>query len=95
MSDHECVIGLLHYTCGHCGLVSLDMLEEHIWDNKEMNKVLDDDPVLRHAKELFVKEWTLKDYGDRRKSTNLHRFDFCPECGKKIDWKAIRRGEER
>lgn len=25
-----------------------------------------------------------------RKSTNLTRFDFCPYCGKKIDWKEIR-----
>ena len=38
-------------------------------------------------------EWMLKDYADGRKSTNLRRFKFCPECGEKIDWKAIRKGE--
>lgn len=90
---HECVIGLLHYNCEYSGLVTLDMLKDHIWDNKEMNRIIDDDPVLRYAKELRVKEWTLKDYGDKRKSTNLRRFDFCPDCGKKIDWAEIRRKE--
>ena len=34
--------------------------------------------------------YTLKDYADRRKSTNLTRFEFCPYCGKKIDWKKIK-----
>lgn len=33
---------------------------------------------------------TLNDYLDKRKSTNLQRFDYCPYCGKKIDWKVLR-----
>ncbi len=38
--------------------------------------------------------YTLKDYADRRKSTNLRRFEFCPICGKKIDWKKIKKEKE-
>ena len=34
--------------------------------------------------------YTLKQYGDRRYKTNLIRFDYCPMCGEKIDWVAIR-----
>ena len=36
-------------------------------------------------------EWlhTLKQYADRRRSTDLTRFSFCPDCGKRIDWKSI------
>ena len=33
---------------------------------------------------------TVADYCDFRKSVNLVRFMFCPECGRKIDWKAIK-----
>lgn len=39
------------------------------------------------------KEYTLQDYADKRKSTNLIRFDFCPYCGRKIDWKKIKNEE--
>lgn len=31
-------------------------------------------------------------YCDKRTSTNLTQFNYCPLCGKKIDWKAIKGG---
>lgn len=34
---------------------------------------------------------TVADYCDFRKSVNMIRFKHCPECGRKIDWKAIKR----
>ena len=34
--------------------------------------------------------YSFNDYCDKRKSTNLTRFEFCPYCGKKIDWKKIK-----
>lgn len=37
--------------------------------------------------------YTMSDYCDRRKSTDLTRFNYCPMCGKKIDWKAMKGGE--
>ena len=36
--------------------------------------------------------WSLKDYCDKRKNTDLTRFDYCPYCGKKIEWKKIKEG---
>ena len=36
--------------------------------------------------------FSLNDYCDKRKSTDLTRFNYCPICGKKIDWKAIKGG---
>ena len=82
---HECIIGLLHH-CDYSELVTLADLKRHIEDNIEYNKTLDDDPLLKDAKELKPKCWTLKSYGDKRKSTDLTRFDYCPQCGKKINW---------
>ena len=42
----------------------------------------------------LIEDWpcfySFKDYCDKRKSTNLTRFEFCPYCGKKIDWKKIK-----
>lgn len=32
----------------------------------------------------------LRDYLDGRVSTNFRRFNFCPMCGEKIDYKALR-----
>ncbi len=34
----------------------------------------------------------INDFLDCRK-TNLHRFDYCPLCGEKIDWKIMREKE--
>lgn len=90
VKDHKCIIGLLHHY-EYSELVTLDKLKDHIVDNIEFNRSLDDDPILRNAKELRVKVWTLKSYGDWRKNTNLTRFTCCPDCGKIIDWSEIRR----
>ena len=91
--NDDCIIGLLH-NYDYSELVTIDMLKEHIADNIEFNKSLDDDPLLRNAKEIRAKVWTLKNYGDWRKRTNLTRFNCCPKCGKTIDWKKIRGMED-
>ena len=36
------------------------------------------------------KEFSVKDYIDKRKSMST-MFDFCPKCGKKIDWRKLRK----
>ena len=69
--------------------MTLDELKHHIEDQKEFNRSLQDDPLLRDCKELYAKVFTLKQYADRRRSTDLTRFSFCPDCGKRIDWKII------
>ena len=45
---------------------------------------------LKRVTEEWPHFYSFKDYCDRRKSTNLARFKFCPYCGKKIDWKKIK-----
>jgi hypothetical protein len=85
---HECFIGLLYYT-GRDTLATLQDLSEHILERKQFNETIP--PGLEY---LHQKEWSLRDYTDKRKSTNLYQFDFCPVCGKAIEWKAIRRLED-
>lgn len=93
MAENDgCIIGLLHHI-DYSELVTLDELKKHIDDSIEFNKSLDDDPILRDNKELRVKVWTLKSYGDWRKRTDLTRFSYCPKCGKFIDWGEIRRAD--
>ena len=87
--NRNCIIGLLHHF-DYSELVTLDELKDHIEDNKEFNKTLNDDPLLRDCKELRAKIWTIKQYADKRKNTDLTRFDYCPTCGQLIDWKKIR-----
>ena len=81
---HECVIGLwLGYD--DTETVTFRQLKYEVesnsafleWQNKNLS-----------GTKVEVK--TLNDYLDKRESTNLQRFDYCPYCGKKIDWKGLR-----
>lgn len=86
MINHECIIGLLSYI-DSCALVTVSKLKQHIRERIEDNILNDKYYSLPYLKN---KEWLLSDYADKRKSTNLKRFDFCPYCGEKIDWKKIK-----
>ena len=82
----EHIIGLLHFT-EDSDLVNLKRLIYHIQERKEHNQ-----NSKKYGMDfLVVPEWTLLDYADGRKSTNLRKFKYCPECGEKIDWKRIKR----
>lgn len=86
MSDHKCVVGLiLDGDYPEIPLVTLDKLKQHIEDTKAINKSFE-----RMHIQGKRTEFTLRDYADRRRATDFVRFDFCPECGRKIDWKTIR-----
>lgn len=54
-----------------------------------------DDTSVVTEKELYERanglRWNMVDYFDFRKSVNLFRFRFCPECGRKIDWGAMKK----
>ena len=89
MKNHDCFIGLLHH-CDYSELITLPELQLHILETKQFNHMVRYDPILHSSKELYYKEYSLKDYADKRKSTDLYRFDFCPTCGKSIDWKSIK-----
>lgn len=89
MKSHDCLIGL-YYHSEYSEFVTLKRLQALIEDTKEYNNMLRRDPLLYSAKELYKKEWALKDYADKRKSTNLTRFNYCPVCGNKISWKILK-----
>ena len=82
--NHECIIGLIYHT-DYSELCTLNMLRKSIDETKELNEI-----SRKYRYGIYGFEYTMQDYGDHRKSTNLTRFDFCPYCGKKIDWKEIR-----
>ena len=77
---HECIIGCLH-NYDNTNVVTLSELEEHIQKEKEYRNPYENWQV--HE---------LTDYCDMRKNTDLTRFQYCPFCGKKIDWKEIKKG---
>ena len=85
MPEHECVIGILLLYDDFI-LATVEDLKKHIKYRENYNKSLG-----KEFDWLSKKIWSLKDYADKRKNTNLIRFDYCPECGKKIDWAKIRK----
>ncbi len=86
-NQHECYIGM-QYDYDNTYLTTLANLKVHIKSAREFAEIAGKwfPPSLLHS-------FTLDDYCDKRKSTDLTRFNYCPLCGKKIDWKAIKRGE--
>ena len=87
MSNHECYIGILHIT-DNSEMATVRDVGEHIEEGNRFNEYAESMglPIRRPV-------WSMKEYADKRRSTDLKRFDFCPECGKKIDWKRIKDGE--
>lgn len=87
--EHDCVIGLLAKHDERY-LVTIEELEKHIADSIDFF-----DWIKENGYSLFpgnrTSAYTLSDYTDFRKNTDLHRFMYCPYCGQKIDWKQIRR----
>ena len=80
MNQHNCFIGLIH-DYDNTRLVTLDELKEHIEHRAELQEFL-----LEHHLHS-IKTFSLKDYCDGRKTTDLTRFKFCPLCGRKIIYK--------
>lgn len=84
MSEHECIIGM-YYDYENTELVTV---------NELLEKIESEHRLYDYVRSLGIKRkppYTLEDYCDRRKSTNLTRFEFCPYCGKKIGWKEIKK----
>lgn len=89
--EHECVIGFI-YDYDNIQLITLSELKKHIQEKEEHNEWIDDTFV--DLGWTRTKIWTLKEYADKRRNTDLERFEFCPICGKKIDWQKIRKAEK-
>ena len=86
----ECYIGIIN-GYDNTSMVTLDGLKYHIKDQLELKQAFEKDVLFKDYNH-GIKGWTLADYCDKRKSTDLTRFNYCPLCGKKIDWKAIKDG---
>ena len=88
---HEHVIGeIIDYESTR--LVTLSSLRAHIDAEHELRAAARRDGLISLL-ERWPRVYTLADYCDGRRNTDLHRFNFCPECGQKINWRAIK--EER
>ena len=86
----KCYIGIIN-DYDNTDMTTLDGLKSHIKDRLELKQAFETDPLYvgyNHG----IKGWTLADYCDKRKNTDLTRFEYCPICGRKIDWKAIKIG---
>lgn len=88
-NEHQCIIGILHY-CDD----SVCSTEKEIVDYVKNNNELYDNTEKCIRESVRMKKYKLRDFFDKRKGTPLERFDYCPRCGKKIDWKAIRNRSE-
>ena len=85
---HECFVGIIN-DYDNTEMVTLNRLKHHIQDMSEVIEALKKNRLFNEH--LYgARAWTLVDYCDKRKSTDLTRFEHCPICGKKIDWKAIK-----
>lgn len=88
ITQHECFVGVIN-DYDNTEMVTLNGLKHHIQGTSELIEALKKDKLFNEH--LYgCRAWTLADYCDKRKSTDLTRFEYCPACGKKIDWKAIK-----
>lgn len=88
MEEHECIIGeWLEYE--NAELVTLAELKEKV---KENNKTFQYglNTYGEHFMNGLMKELKLNDYFDGRKNVNLNKFNYCPYCGNKINWKKLK-----
>lgn len=98
MTEHECIIG--EYIAYSNELVTLPLLLGQIQRRKEFNESIEHEATVyaqngRHELSDEIRkhknpEYSLTDFCDRRKRTPLHHFNYCPMCGRKIDWKSLR-----
>ena len=86
----KCYIGIIN-DYENTRMTTLDGLKLHIKESLYLKQAFETDPLYvgyNHG----IKGWTLADYCDKRKNTDFTRFEYCPMCGRKIDWKAIKKG---
>lgn len=99
MKCKECTIGLLQAGYEDSEFVTLEGLKRHIKETADSIEYLKDLYARNGLDEsayriIGYKVWTLPEYCDRRVITNLSRFNFCPECGAKIDWRKLKHEQD-
>ena len=85
MSAHKCVIGFL-YDYDNTREVTFDDICKYVDERKELYEAFKDDPIYKNIAHMPK---PVSDYCDLRKSRMRH-FAYCPDCGKKVDWKKLR-----
>ena len=93
ITPHECFVGIIN-DYDNTEMVTLNGLKHHIRDTSELIEALKKHELFNEH--LYgARAWDLADYCDKRKSTDLTRFEYCPMCGKKIDWRTIKMGSTK
>lgn len=83
-----CVVGILaDYETSR--MVTIEMLEKSV--EYEMESYISNFEKGIEAQELY----SLDDYFNKEKNTDLTRFEYCPKCGKKIDWEQLRKANNQ
>jgi len=80
MCEHY--IGLLKHD-EYSELVTLEELKKHIEWQSHLKETFDKDP-LYCTLGLVIRVFSLEEYADRRRNTDLTPFDYCPKCGAAI-----------
>jgi hypothetical protein len=84
---HTHIIGVLWYYEGS-HLATFDDVVKSVKDTCTLREYFE--RGFGKVPEGFSRAVPLEKYMDRRVSTNLERFDYCPFCGEKIDWKKLK-----
>ena len=92
MSCKECVIGIINQY-EDTELATASKLKRRMEDAHNLNEYIREQYGDNAVGWLLQNEWTWKQYCDKRVRTDLTRFDHCPYCGKKIDWRKMKHGE--
>lgn len=84
--EHKCFIGIYNdyentniVTCSELRVISLSEWESYLKYKDVYKSMGRNSPT------------PIEDYFDKRKNTELTRFDYCPICGKKINWNELKR----
>jgi len=83
-TDCKHFIGLW-YDYDNTEMMTLERLKYKLKEKEDLYKEFCNDGGY-----TFKPRFALDDYLNKRKRTNLKRFNFCPDCGGKIDWKGMR-----
>lgn len=92
--SHECIIGQIS-EYEDTRLVTVKALKQHINTRIQIAELLHGPKVsfLTDRGADGQRLYSLADYCDRRRQTDLERFTYCPICGEIISWKDIREGK--
>lgn len=89
---HECTIGVLMRNSRNT-LVTLPQLRRYVSEDAYVLGQAKLFPEIRLLNITLPRGYTIRDYCNRQLKTGLRHFEFCPGCGKKINWHLIKHFE--